>query len=589
MPTVPRYGGQVSPTSNPGNAFAAPVVQNHTGEQLQQAGQALQQAGQAAATIQMDIQNRVNADRVMDATTQLTKARTDLQIEAVSLQGRAALERPEQKTLPDEYTEKLDKVSKELSATLGNDAQRATFNQHAAQTGQQLYGVLGTHLIQQSKQFRVDGQNAKIEEAQRQGGLLWGDSDARAQAANDIRVTVADIVKDNGLNAEKDKAMIDSLTAKAMSPFHSSVVKGMIDTHRTDEARQYYDEHKSELTTPVRVQLHDVIQAGDFEKRTQEGAELMLKEAGGDISVALTKARDKYAGKDEDGIVHRLNALDTEKAATEQRDANRVAKTAWTSVMETGRIAPSLRGELRTKAPEEEKQIRDWLDAKGRRAKADAEGKTTYGFDTYYGLRKMAMDEPATFAQLDLRKSAPLLGDAQLNSLVNIQSGISKSDAKAMESQRVIKSTLGMIKTEVAAIGLDLTPKEGTDAARKTNEFMGALTQSLDDATAHKGAPLTADESRRIGMSMVREGIEQNSGIFFNNKKRGYQIVSDPDTKPGANFVVKRFADIPVAIRTELAAAQLKRANRGRADLTSADMDAIERAYTNGVNQGRFK
>ena len=202
----------------------------------------------------------------------------------------------------------------------------------------------------------------------------------------------------------------------------------------------------------------------------------------------------------------------------------------------------------------------------------------------------MSVDDPVAFSKLDLRKSAPLLGKPQLNHLVEVQAGISKGDAKAMETSRVVKSTLGAIKYEIAAIGIDMTPKEGSPEAAETNKFMGTLTMALDQATKVKGAPLNEKEAKAVGMSMVRVGVEQGSGFLgmFKNKKKGYQIATDPGIAPGTSFVAKEFSDIPVDVRNQLAT-EYREANKlGSKPLTSEQELAIERMYTRGVEKGRF-
>lgn len=595
MPKVPTYDNfQTSVSGQPNVQFQTPGGPNPGGiaaEQASQFGQAATNAGAALAKIVRVEQAKADEDRVNDVMNQLVKSRTDLQVESMSLTGRAALERPDGKSLQDEYTEKLDKVRQELAEKLGNNNQRQVFNHQAGQLNNQFRGALGAHTLQQAKRFRADGQSATVEEAQRQGGLLWGDEAVRAQSSDVIRGVVEQIKLDNGWDATKDKALIDATLTKFMSPLHASVMSGMLDAGQVDAARDYYKTNSVELTTQARLQLHDAINVGDFEKRTQEGTEQILAQAGGDTQKALALAREKYSGKEEDGIVARLKTLDAEKTTIDAHDASRVSKAAWSSVMESGKIAPTLLAELRQKAPGEERRIRDWQETKWRRAKADAEGAKTDGFDVYYGLRQMSVNDPAAFSQLDLRKSAPLLGKAQLNHLVEVQAGISKGDAKAMETQRVVKSTLGLIKSEVAAVGIDLSPKEGTPAAVESNKFMGALTMALDTATKTKGSPLTTDEARRIGLSMVREGVEQNSGVFgmFQTRKRGYQIATDPGIAPGASYVDRRFGDIPDDVRKALVNDYRAKYSLGAGVLTSQQEADIERAYTRGVQQGRFK
>ena len=84
---------------------------------------------------------------------------------------------------------------------------------------------------------------------------------------------------------------------------------------------------------------------------------------------------------------------------------------------------------LRATAPEEERQINDWLDAKKRRELADAKSEFKTDMDVYYGLRRLSVDNPGTFAEMDLRKSKPYLSDGDFKHLVGVQGSINKGEA----------------------------------------------------------------------------------------------------------------------------------------------------------------
>lgn len=173
-----------------------------------------------------------------------------------------------------------------------------------------------------------------------------------------------------------------------------------------------------------------------------------------------------------------------------------------------------------------------------------------------------------------------------------MQAGLVKGDAKQMESQRVFKSTLSMLKADVASAGIDLTPKEGTPAAKEAALFTEALSRSLDEATKSKGAPLTDDEARRIGRGLLRDGVEQGSGFlgipWFNNTKKGYQIVTDPNIPKESNFVAKTYSNIPKSARDVLESEYRTKFGIGNKVLSDKQQQEIERAYTRGLNQGRF-
>jgi hypothetical protein len=416
--------------------------------------------------------------------------------------------------------------------------------------------------------------------------LESGNPEAVAQAQGAIKAAVYELGRLHGWSAQE----VTAKTVEHLAPMHASVVDAAVDGGRLDYARQYMEQVKAELTPQARERLGKLVKIGDIRAQSQAfGDEVIGKGLG--LADALAEARTRFQGKDEDEAVREVKERYAEQEVVRARDVKQVSTSAWAAVMQTGKIPPTLLADLRTKAPEEERQIRDWLEAKYRRAKDDAEGKKTDGFDTFYGMVRLAQDEPARFAEMDLRKVAPLVGKEQISTLVRMQTGISKGDAKAMEEQNMVKATLGLIKGEVAAIGIDLSPKEGTAQAKETATFLGALSQSLMQAAQAKGSPLTSDEAKRIGMNMVREGVEQGSGIFGigQTTKRGYQIATDPNIKPGASFIVAPFDKIPADVRNSIVTEYRAAKGLGTRPLNSSQEEEIERAYTRGVQQGRFK
>jgi hypothetical protein len=588
MPVVPTYdnlrtsvapmpGPQVGPMDGPARQSA-------------QFGEAVGRAGGALQSIMLDEQQRADQTRIADAMNQAVAARLRLTHDQndgyTRLVGRSALERPDGKGLDEEYAGRLKGDIDAIDAGLGNDQQRRVFRQQAGQMLVQFGADVAQYRNRQHTAYQISTAEGTIATARDMASLESGNPEAVAQAQGAIKAAVYELGRLHGWSAQETLAK----TVEQLSPMHASVVASSVDGGRLDYARQYMDQVKAELTPQARMQLGAALKIGDTNARAQAfGDEVIGK--GLTLSDALGEARKRFEGGAEVAAVREVKDRFAEQEIARARDVKAVGSAAWSAVMATGRIPPTMLADLRAKAPEEERQIRDWLEAKQRRAKADAEGKQQTDMDVYYGLRRMAMDDPAAFSALDLRRSQPYLKDGDLKHLIEIQGSISKGDAKAMESQRVVKQTLGAIRAEVTAIGIDLSPKEGSPQANETARFLGALTQALDDATRGKGAPLTPDEAKRIGMGMVREGVEQGSGVFgtFQTKKRGYQIATDPDIAPGASFVNARFSDIPAAARNGLAAELRQKRGIGTRALTSSEEAEIERAYTRGIQTGRFK
>ena len=588
MPVVPTYdnlrtsvapmpGPQVGPMDGPARQSA-------------QFGEAVGRAGGALQSIMLDEQQRADQTRIADAMNQAVAARLRLTHDQndgyTRLVGRAALERPDGKGLDEEYAGRLKGDIDAIDAGLGNDQQRRAFRQQAGQMLVQFGADVAQYRNRQHTAYQISTAEGTIATARDMASLESGNPEAVAQAQGAIKAAVYELGRLHGWSAQETLAK----TVEQLSPMHASVATEAIQQGRIDYAKTYLEQVKAELTPQARMQLGAALKIGDTNARAQAfGDEVIGK--GLTLSDALGEARKRFEGEAEVAAVREVKDRFGEQEIARARDVKAVGSAAWSAVMATGRIPPTMLADLRAKAPEEERQIRDWLEAKQRRAKADAEGKQQTDMDVYYGLRRMAMDDPAAFSALDLRRSQPYLKDGDLKHLIEIQGSISKGDAKAMESQRVVKQTLGAIRAEVTAIGIDLSPKEGSPQAKETAQFLGALTQALDDATRGKGAPLTPDEAKRIGMNMVREGVEQGSGIFGigQTTKRGYQIATDPDIAPGASFVNARFSDIPAAARNGLAAELRQKRGIGTRALTSSEEAEIERAYTRGIQTGRFK
>lgn len=590
MPRVPTYDNfQANANTINATPVRAPEMPDIAGQQAQQTGQTFLRAGDALGRIALDAQEQANQVRVNDAMNQAIATRLklthDKDIGYTSLQGKAALERPDGKPLDVEYGDKLKDSISAITQSLGNDAQKRAFSMQAAQLQTQFTGELQAHIARESQQFALSTQAGTAKLGQDQMALNPYNIEAIAQGQNAIKAAVAEAGRLQGLSPAETLAK----TVEALSPAHASVISTALQDNRIDYAKSYFEKVSAELTPQARIQLGEALKIGGTRVKVQSfGDEIMAK--GMDLSSALAEARSRFQGEEEDQAVREIKGRFADVEAAKALNVKNVTNSAWSAVMETGKIPDNLIANLRATAPEEERQIKDWLDAKKRRELADAQGRFSTDMNVYYGLRRMSMDNPTAFAELDLRKSAPYLSESDFKHMIEVQGGINKSEAKAMESQRVLKQTLTAIKADVAAIGIDLTPKEGTNAAKETAKFMGTLTQALDDATKNKGAPLTEDEARRIGLGMVREGIKQNSGVFgmFQTKKKGYEIASDT-TDSTSNYVVKRFNDIPVPIRDALVNEYRQKTGLSLRELTDAQKAEIERAYTRGIDSGRIR
>ena len=288
----------------------------------------------------MEEVQKANQVRIDDGLTQYVKAATDLEVEALQLQGRNALERPDGKALPDEYVEKANKAADAIEAGLGNQMQREAFRQRVAQLQGQFHKKLTLHMVAAQKDYVREQRQATLDTAVYRGGVLWGDAAAVQQSADTIRLTVEQQLKDDGLH--DDEKIREARMIAALTPLHAAVLNGMVDSNRTVLARDYYKNNSASMSLQARDNAMKVIEVGDFEARTQDRADTLYAKHKGDIGAALAAARATLSGKEEDTVVTRLKNYDAERVALRERGQRDAADQAWQLVSQGKRVPPSV-------------------------------------------------------------------------------------------------------------------------------------------------------------------------------------------------------------------------------------------------------
>lgn len=619
MATVPM-DPSVDLNANPMGRFvapevAAPAVQQGpdlTGKQAEALGAAMITSGSAVIKIAERIQDDIDDAVTKQADNYLAEQLRAKQTKYLSTKGQDAVNG--YATAEEDLTKLVEDIkagvpfgSGDKQVYLQNDMQKKMFGQVAERRLLAARSNMGAHQLKELNEWNLN------EDKNRVKSLMLDAIDNAAsykirggiydERKLNMEIEVGNVARRLGIidregNVDTKSEQYKSLMREANTTLHTTVLNNAIDNDQLDFARGYLEKFRPEISPDSLRTIDKSLNLGTFEAKTQGFAQKFWTASKGDLAGALSMARDMTSGKEQDATIQRIKMFAQEQEAIKNLQKTQMGNQAWGYVLQGQKIPTTLQTQLLQTNPEELRQINDWIDTKRRQAKTEAEQGANYGLDKYYSLRRMAMDDPAAFTALDLRKFAPYMSKGQMEGLIDIQGGINKNDVKAMESQRVIKNAIGLIKADVAAAGIDLTPKEGTPQAKQTQQFMGALTQALDQATKEKGKPLTDDEAKRIGMSMLREGIEQGSGFlgFFTSKKRGYEIATDPNVKPGANFIVSQYNDIPVNVRRELVRSyvdrnpgKLKQDSSGKYILTNDAIADMERAYTRGVEQGRFK
>lgn len=555
MPRVPTYDQfQVAPTNLPnvqvrpaGVRFDAPFSEAQAtapGRQMQQIGQGLTQAGMAMSKMVADELDQANQVRVNDAMNQAAKARLELTFNPaegfVNLKGENALKRPNDQSLDQEYGEKLTKRLDAISQGLGNDAQRARFKQQADQLSMQFQSSLNQHISKEYGDYQNSVDDGTIQTGREQMALAWGDPNAIKQA----RDAVSAAVYNKGTRLGLAGKALEAATVEALSPGHAAVIASAVDSGDVGYAKEYLKQNTAELTPQARLQLQKTVDTGDFEQKTQSAAGDLFAKHKGDIAAALVEAREKYSGKEEDGIVTRLKTFDAESVALRERAQKTAQDTAWKIYSQTGSLAKVPATVLAGMDGKDLEVLRKTarIDAEGKEVKTDP--------NIYYALTIAAATDP-NFKSEDLRRYFDKLSPTDRKHFADVQGRAMKPG----ESDQVATTTQQK-DAVVKALGLK---------DQDVGVFHQVADKALFAAQTEKGKPLNQEERQRVLDRLVLEGTTPGS-FFGSNNTRAFKAQAE-----GRSFT-------PVFNDTQKRQATAALQRQGIKNPTVQQVDAVLRA-----------
>lgn len=564
------------------------------------AGMGLAQVGLVIGQIGEEIQKKNDEQAVFEARRKLDQWGRDTLYDpekgVVAKKGADALD------LPSKILVEYDKFVGEVGATLTTSRQRKVFQDMAQSRRNQVADFTIRHAVTQKEVYEKGMLNADIASSSERATTLAASGDVNGAKAeiDTAALRIAGFMKSRGASGEEISLALKTNSSKT----HASVVAAMVSKGEPTAAQAYFDANSGAMLQDDITRVSGALKESVLRATSQTFAtEVMAKNL--PMTEALALAREQFKAKPEvaEAATREIKVRYAEQEASRVQAVKQVTTEAWSALMERGSmnaIPAATMARLRTDAPEEERQMRDWLEAKWRRSKADAEDKKTEDWSTYLMLQDMALTKPEQFTDPQtLLKAEPHLSKAQMSNLVSLRGQLERGDAKAMQSQRMVKTTVDMLKAEIVKAGVDLTPRDNESKQMREDRaaFFGALTMTLQEKAAAKGSPLTEAEMRQEGMNLLREAVDTNSGIpglgWFATKRKGFQIATDPNIKPDANFVIARFNDIPADRRDALLGRLYPKgvplSPYGGQIVTSEDKAKIEAAYTRAVRAGYYK
>lgn len=262
MARVPTYDNfQASPNALPQSRLTLADMPDVAGRQAQQMGQSMQRFGGEIGQIAADMQAQANQVRFDAAATQAREKIANLRFGEggyENLRGGDALFRPDNKYLPDEYTETLQKEFDAIAGSLGNDAQKQVFAKYSNDLLASFRTGAMEHTNREYKVFHLSQAQGTI--AQRTDDIIrsGGDIDAIERAING-RTEMADghvMYVEKGLRQAAYEAAkltgasdIESknMARKAISEGIKSNIAEVLDQNNVTQAAALLDHYREQM------------------------------------------------------------------------------------------------------------------------------------------------------------------------------------------------------------------------------------------------------------------------------------------------------------------------------------------------------
>lgn len=212
MPRVPEVNpdlGSITPPASSGFSATLPMeLATRGGRRLQETGEQILQGGQRLAAIELDAVQQANQIRIDDSLNQLKESSLRLQYDTTEgfeqQRGLAALQRPDDQSLAQEYTGRLSTRASEIEASLSNEAQKAAFRRHANNMITGFNGSVQQHETKEFRTYSLSVRDGTIANRMTEIGNNYNNPDVIDEAISSIRAAAYDKARLLGRTGEAE-------------------------------------------------------------------------------------------------------------------------------------------------------------------------------------------------------------------------------------------------------------------------------------------------------------------------------------------------------------------------------------------------
>jgi hypothetical protein len=425
---------------------------------------------------------------------------------AIARRGKDAFD------LPDRLPSEFDKAAGEIGASLTSKRQRQAFQQ-MAQSRRESVGAWATRHAGQQKEAHDLGQyQADVQSFQDRAATFPDKAPVEAEL---MKTRTIGFLRSRGASEEEIGATIK----KQASEIHTAAVGSMLNAGNGEAAQAYLERHKPDMTADAVLRVEGALKETVARAKAQTfGDEVDAK--GLTLDQALTAARKKFTGKDEDAAIQEIKTRFNEREVLKSRAEKDNSDAAWKVISAGGgrkSIPSTVWNALDGK---EQAQINDYIESKWRRAKADAEGKDVKtNMKVYAGLLGMTPEE---FTTADLLRYQGDLSRDDMRTMLNRQERLREpkeaTDVVTLDQQ---------VSATINTLGL---------SGDKDQEKKGALQRSIhlaleSELRANGGKKLTQAQRQSIIDKQIIEVTVPDTFLYFDSKKPAFLLTPEERAK----------------------------------------------------------
>lgn len=552
MPTVPRRGVGYTPTQPlpservPSGAFQSPAPVD-----ISPLARGL---GQYVA----DEKRKQDEIAILEADNKLGALETDLTTKASQFRGKDALQAAP--AVQADWQQSTDEIRQGLT----NDDQRMAFEKRAAGRYQSLRSNVAQHTDAELKRYDLDTTTAGVKTALNDAIQNFEDPRKIERSVADSQAIIDKFADRNGWSPEKRK----EVQADAVSSIHSGVLTRLADSGQDLTAKQYFNDHKTEIQGNDLLQAQRMISAGSIRGESQRQADKILAKKDLNLTEAVAEARAITDPEVRDAIEQRIRADFAERANNLRAEREQVM-TAATNIVERTRDFNSIPTSLvATMDVNERKSLRSYAD--------ELNGKGAGGIktdlSTFYNLETMATT-PETrdkFLELDLNQYKSKLSPSDFEEMAKLQGSSRKGDAAAEAKLQWTQSKHQIIGSVMNSALIGITKKGKVKDVAARASFRSAVDAEVSRIQSATNKPVTLEQVKQIANELATQHVVERPGMLWGTNQ---EEVRTFQMRPGEKVILD-IKDVPAGQRAQIQAALQQ---RGRPVTDAAIVDWYRR------------